>query len=337
MECSGICGSVLMQHWRFKHWTRLSNIQQTNSWVGIVIGRWSCLRFCGPGAFMGKRKSSTELSFHRLNPTKVSIFWWQNSILYLYVYLRRPGGADNGWEDPLISRLLLSWDSLTSKIMPRWHCLKKRYIQRSVEIENFCTLSAFLRSSISQYWAFCVCHWVSASCKITCRHFLPRRCLHGRYLLQCLSVCVPPPFLGLSLLHILLCKTDLQYSVCQARLVGCAKWHLTCFLPLSCILIVYILFPGETRRIHHVLVSKIRFGDAKIKTRIANTSLFWQMHRKNEHTRILSLRLIQRHPGDEEPKFGNRLMVHTQVRYGVGTASTDCIIRSNLLVIQTRT
>ena len=51
------------------------------------------------------------------------------------------------------------------------------------------------------------------------------------------------------------------------------------------------------------------------KTKHANTSLFWQLHREYEPTRILSLRVIQGHLGDEEPRFGNRLMVHALLKF----------------------
>jgi mitochondrial protein MBA1 len=51
------------------------------------------------------------------------------------------------------------------------------------------------------------------------------------------------------------------------------------------------------------------------KTKHANTSLFWQMHREYEPTRILSLRVIQGHLGDEEPRFGNRLMIHALLKF----------------------
>ena len=44
-------------------------------------------------------------------------------------------------------------------------------------------------------------------------------------------------------------------------------------------------------------------------------SLFWQMHREYEPTRILSLRVIQGHLGDEEPRFGNRLMIHALLKF----------------------
>jgi len=51
------------------------------------------------------------------------------------------------------------------------------------------------------------------------------------------------------------------------------------------------------------------------KTKHANTSLFWQMHREYEPTRILSLRVIQGHLGDKEPRFGNRLMIHALLKF----------------------
>ena len=51
------------------------------------------------------------------------------------------------------------------------------------------------------------------------------------------------------------------------------------------------------------------------KTKHANTTLFWQMHREYEPTRILSLRVIQGHLGDEEPRFGNRLMIHALLKF----------------------
>ena len=51
------------------------------------------------------------------------------------------------------------------------------------------------------------------------------------------------------------------------------------------------------------------------KTKHANTSLFWQMHRECEPTRILSIRVTQGHLGDEEPRFGNRLMVHALLKF----------------------
>ena len=51
------------------------------------------------------------------------------------------------------------------------------------------------------------------------------------------------------------------------------------------------------------------------KTKHANTRLFWQMHREYEPTRILSLRVTQGHMGDEEPRFGNRLMVHALIKF----------------------
>lgn len=51
------------------------------------------------------------------------------------------------------------------------------------------------------------------------------------------------------------------------------------------------------------------------KTKHANARFFWQMHREYEPTRILSLRVIQGHLGDEEPRFGNRLMVHALLKF----------------------
>ena len=51
------------------------------------------------------------------------------------------------------------------------------------------------------------------------------------------------------------------------------------------------------------------------KTKHANTTLFWQMHREYEPTRILSLRVVQGHLGDEEPRFGNRLMIHALLKF----------------------
>ena len=51
------------------------------------------------------------------------------------------------------------------------------------------------------------------------------------------------------------------------------------------------------------------------KTKHANTNRFWQMHREYEPTRILSLRVIQGHLGDEEPRFGNRLMAHVLLKF----------------------
>ena len=51
------------------------------------------------------------------------------------------------------------------------------------------------------------------------------------------------------------------------------------------------------------------------KTRHPNARLFWQMHREYEPTRILSLRVTQGHMGDEEPRFGNRLMIHALFKF----------------------
>ena len=39
------------------------------------------------------------------------------------------------------------------------------------------------------------------------------------------------------------------------------------------------------------------------------------MHRECEPTRLLSLRVIQGHLGDEEPRFGNRLMIHALFKF----------------------
>ena len=39
------------------------------------------------------------------------------------------------------------------------------------------------------------------------------------------------------------------------------------------------------------------------------------MHGEYEPTRILSLRVIQGHLGHEEPRFGNRLMVHALLKF----------------------
>lgn len=39
------------------------------------------------------------------------------------------------------------------------------------------------------------------------------------------------------------------------------------------------------------------------------------MHREYEPTRVLSLRVIQGHLGDEEPRFGNRLMIHALLKF----------------------
>ena len=51
------------------------------------------------------------------------------------------------------------------------------------------------------------------------------------------------------------------------------------------------------------------------KSKQRNTRLFWQMHGEYEPTRILSLRVTQGHMGDEEPRFGNRLMVHALLKF----------------------
>ena len=51
------------------------------------------------------------------------------------------------------------------------------------------------------------------------------------------------------------------------------------------------------------------------KTKHVNARLFWQMHREYEPTRILSLRVTQGHMGDEEPRFGNRLMIHALLKF----------------------
>jgi len=51
------------------------------------------------------------------------------------------------------------------------------------------------------------------------------------------------------------------------------------------------------------------------KTKHPNARLFWQMHREYEPTRMLSLRVTQGHMGDEEPRFGNRLMIHALFKF----------------------
>ena len=51
------------------------------------------------------------------------------------------------------------------------------------------------------------------------------------------------------------------------------------------------------------------------KTKYAITRLFWQIHREYEPTRILSLRVTQGHLGDEEPRFGNKFMVHSLIKF----------------------
>ena len=51
------------------------------------------------------------------------------------------------------------------------------------------------------------------------------------------------------------------------------------------------------------------------KTKHPNARLFWQMHSEYEPTRILSLRVTQGHLGNEEPRFGNRLMIHALLKF----------------------
>ena len=72
------------------------------------------------------------------------------------------------------------------------------------------------------------------------------------------------------------------------------------------------------------------------KTKLANTSLFWQMHREYEPTRILSLRVIQGHLGDEEPKFGNRLMVHALLKFDTEQVRLVPTAFQDLIFLQTR-
>ena len=63
------------------------------------------------------------------------------------------------------------------------------------------------------------------------------------------------------------------------------------------------------------------------------------MHREYEPTRILSLRVIQGHLGDEEPRFGNRLMVHALLKFDteqVRLAPTVLFRDLIFLSIQTR-
>lgn len=86
----------------------------------------------------------------------------------------------------------------------------------------------------------------------------------------------------------------------------------------SCILIVYILRRNEKDLIKITTFSYQKHALELLKnykSKHANTSLFWQMHREYEPTRILSLRVIQGHLGDEEPRFGNRLMVHALLKF----------------------
>ena len=51
------------------------------------------------------------------------------------------------------------------------------------------------------------------------------------------------------------------------------------------------------------------------KTKQPHARLFWQMHSEYEPTRILSLRVTQGHMGDEEPRLGNRLMIHALLKF----------------------
>jgi len=51
------------------------------------------------------------------------------------------------------------------------------------------------------------------------------------------------------------------------------------------------------------------------KSKHPNTRLFWQLHREYQPSRILSLRVTQGHLGDEEPRFGNRLMIHALLKF----------------------
>ena len=39
------------------------------------------------------------------------------------------------------------------------------------------------------------------------------------------------------------------------------------------------------------------------------------MYREHELTRILSLQVIQGHVDEEEPRFGNKLMVHALLKF----------------------
>ncbi|KAF8800612.1 hypothetical protein BYT27DRAFT_7116937 [Phlegmacium glaucopus] len=51
------------------------------------------------------------------------------------------------------------------------------------------------------------------------------------------------------------------------------------------------------------------------KSKHPDARLFWELHREYEPTRILSLRVTQGHLGDEEPRFGNRLMIHALLKF----------------------
>jgi protein MBA1 len=92
---------------------------------------------------------------------------------------------------------------------------------------------------------------------------------------------------------------------------------------LSTFFLVFSLLHPSSRRNEKDLIKITTFSYQKhalemlktYKTKLANTSLFWQMHREYEPTRILSLRVIQGHLGDEEPRFGNRLMVHALLKF----------------------
>jgi protein MBA1 len=55
-----------------------------------------------------------------------------------------------------------------------------------------------------------------------------------------------------------------------------------------------------------------------VKTSVKNNPqgrLLWQLHRVIEPVQVLSLRVTQGHFGEQEPKFGNRLLVHALVKF----------------------
>lgn len=46
-----------------------------------------------------------------------------------------------------------------------------------------------------------------------------------------------------------------------------------------------------------------------------NGRIIWQLHRVVEPVQVLSFRVTQGHYGANEPKFGNRLLVHALVKF----------------------
>ncbi|KAF8155791.1 hypothetical protein B0H34DRAFT_509736 [Crassisporium funariophilum] len=72
----------------------------------------------------------------------------------------------------------------------------------------------------------------------------------------------------------------------------------------------------EIHKLTTYLYQKHALGLAStFKSKYSNARIFWQMHRELSPTRVVSLRVTEGYLADNDPRFGNRYMVHALVKF----------------------